>query len=62
MDGEGVTLRWTIWTNIPLRGEYAACRKNLVNLQVNGFCQGRRSPGGLKKKEALAPFPPLHLI
>ena len=44
MEGEGVTLRWTIWTNIPLRGEYAACCKNLVNLQVYGFCQGRRNP------------------
>ena len=62
MGGEGVTLRWTIWTNIPLRGEYAACCKNLVNLQVNGFCQGRRSPGGLKKKKGFSPPSPLHLI
>ena len=51
------TLRWTIWTNIPLRGEYAACCKNLDNLQVYGFCQGRRSPGGLKKK-GFSPPPP----
>ena len=50
MGGEGVTLRWTIWTNIPLRGEYAACCKNLVNLQLYGFCQRKRSPGRLKKK------------
>ena len=57
MGSKGVTLRWTIWTNIPLRGEYAVCRKNLVNLQVYGFCQGRRSPGGLKKK-GFSPPPP----
>ena len=50
MGSKGVTLRWTIWTNIPLRGEYAACCKNLVNLQLYEFCQGRRSPGRLKKK------------
>ena len=61
MGSEGVTLRWTIWTNIPLRGEYAACCKNLVNLQLYGFCQGRRSPGRLKKKKVFPPPPPLHL-
>ena len=58
MGGEGVTLRWTIWTNIPPRGEYAACCKNLVNLQLYGFCQGRRSPERLKKKKVLPPPPP----
>ena len=58
MGSEGVTLRWTIWTNIPLRGEYAARCKNLVNLQLYGFCQGRRSPGRLKKKKVLPPLPP----
>ena len=57
MGSEGVTLRWTIWTNIPLRGEYAVCCKNLVNLQLYGFCQGRRSPGRLKKKRF---YPPPH--
>ena len=55
MGSEGVTLRWTIWTNIPLRGEYAACCKNLVNLQLYEFCQGRQSPGRLKKKKVLPP-------
>ena len=57
MGEEGVTLRWTIWTNTPFRGEYAACCKNLVNLQVYGFCQGRWSPGGLKKKSLVPPSP-----
>ena len=57
MGEEGVTLRCTIWTNTPFRGEYAACCKNLVNLQVYGFCQGRWSPGGLKKKSLVPPSP-----
>ena len=57
MGEEGVTLRWTIWTNNPFRGEHAACCKNLVNLQVYGFCQGRWSPGGLKKKSLVPPSP-----
>ena len=35
---EGVILRWT------LRGEYASCCKNLVNLQLCGFSPGTAEP------------------
>ena len=61
MGGEVVTLRWTIWTNIPLRGEYAACCKNLVTAPDEWVLSGTAEPWGTEKK-ALAPLPPLHLI
>ena len=52
---EGVTLRWTIWTNIPLRGEYASRCKNLVRLLLYGFSSGMSEPQGDWKKKALPP-------
>ena len=32
--------------------------KTSLRLQVNGFCQGRRSPGGAGKKKGFSPPPP----
>ena len=57
-EGGGVTLRWFVWTNIPLRGEYAAFCKNLVNFPLYGFCQGQHRPRRLKKKGFNPPPPP----
>ena len=54
---EGVTLRWTIWTNIPLRGEYASRCKNLVRLLLYGFSSGMVEPWETGKKR-LYPRPP----
>ena len=55
---EGVTLRWTIWTNIPLRGEYASLCKNLVRLLLYGFSSGMSEPQGDWKKKRFYPRPP----
>ena len=58
MGGEVVTLRWTIWTNIPLRGEYAACCKNLVTAPGEWVLSGTAEPWGGWKKKGFSPPPP----
>ena len=58
---EGVTLRWTIWTNIPLRGGggYASRCKNLVRLLLYGFSSGMAEPWETEKKRLYPRPPPL---